>query len=47
MPLSSAVRERCRLFLQPDEELRYLSPLSPATSVSLGRGTLGMAPSSS
>ena len=41
MPLSSAVRERCRAFLQPDEELRYLFP---ATSVGLGRGIVGTAP---
>jgi hypothetical protein len=40
MPLSSAVRERCRVLFQPDEELRYLFL---ATSVSLGRGILGMA----
>jgi hypothetical protein len=40
MPLSSAVRERCRTFLQPDEELHYLFP---ATSVQLGKGTLGVA----
>jgi hypothetical protein len=41
MPLSSAIRERCRAFLQPDEELRYLFP---ATSVGLGRGIVGTAP---
>jgi hypothetical protein len=40
MPLSSAVRERCRAFLLPDEELRYLFP---ATSVSLGN-LVGTAP---
>jgi hypothetical protein len=40
MPLSSAVRERCRLFLPPGEALRYLFP---ATSVQLGRGVLGVA----
>ena len=41
MPLSSAVRDRARAFLEPDEELRYLFP---ATSVALGRGLVGMAP---
>jgi hypothetical protein len=41
MPLSSAVRERCRSFLPPGEEFRYLFP---ATSVQLGRGFLGVAP---
>jgi hypothetical protein len=41
MPLSSAVRQRCRAFLPPGEELRYLFP---ATSVQLGRGFLGVAP---
>jgi hypothetical protein len=40
MPLSSAVRERCRAFLQPDEDIQYLFP---ATSVQLGRGVLGVA----
>ena len=40
MPLSSAVWDRCRTFLQPGEELRYLFP---ATSVALGR-MLGTAP---
>jgi hypothetical protein len=41
LPLSSAVRDRCRAFLQPGEELRYLFP---ATSVGLGRGIVGTAP---
>jgi hypothetical protein len=41
MPLSSASRDRCRAFLHPGEELRYLFP---ATSVSLGRGLVGAAP---
>jgi hypothetical protein len=41
MPLSSAVRERCRPFLPPGEALRYLLP---ATSVQLGRGVFGVAP---
>jgi hypothetical protein len=40
VPLSSAVRERCRAFLQPDEDIQYLFP---ATSVQLGRGVLGVA----
>jgi hypothetical protein len=40
MPLSSAVRERCRAFLRPDEELHYLFP---ATSVQLDQGTPGVA----
>jgi hypothetical protein len=44
MPLSSAVRERCRVLFQPDEELRYLFP---ATSVSLGGASSGWPPSSS
>ena len=34
MPLSRAVRERCRRFLRPDDQIRYLFP---ATSVSIGR----------
>src|SRR5688572_10440612 len=41
MPLSAAARDRVRAFLQPGEELRYVFP---ATSVALGRGTVGMAP---
>ena len=41
MPLSSAVRDRCRALLQPGEVVRYLFP---ATSVALGRGVLGTAP---
>jgi hypothetical protein len=41
MPLSSAARDRCRAFLEPDEELRYAFP---ATSVALGRGMVGVAP---
>ncbi len=41
MPLSSAVWDRCRTFLQPGEELRYLFP---ASSVALGRGIVGVAP---
>ena len=40
MPLSSAVRERCRAFLRPDEELHYLFP---ATSAQVERNTLGVA----
>jgi hypothetical protein len=40
MPLSTAVREQCRAFLQPDEDLHYLFP---ATSVQLGQGTPGVA----
>jgi hypothetical protein len=40
MPLSSAVRKRCRAFLESGEELRYLLP---ATSVSLGN-LVGTAP---
>jgi hypothetical protein len=40
MPLSSAVRERCRALLQPDEDIHYLFP---ATSVQLGRGVVGVA----
>jgi hypothetical protein len=41
MPLSSAVRERCRAFLPPGEELRYLFP---ATSVQMGRSLFAVAP---
>jgi hypothetical protein len=41
MRLSSAARDRCRAFLQPGEELRYVFP---ATSVGLGRGIVGAAP---
>ena len=40
MPLSTAVRQRCRAFLRPDEELRYLFP---ATSLTVGRGVFGVA----
>jgi hypothetical protein len=42
MPLPSKVWDRCRAFLQPGEELRYLFP---ASSVGLGRwGIAGTAP---
>jgi hypothetical protein len=34
VPLSNSVRERCRRFLRPGDQIRYLFP---ATSVSIGR----------
>jgi hypothetical protein len=34
MPLSNSVRERCRRFLRPGDQIRYLFP---AMSVSIGR----------